>query len=60
VVDVTGRTVAELVDATRAGGDHRAEWRGTDGSGSAVAPGVYFLRLEWEGAARTRRVVLLR
>ena len=60
VVDVTGRTVSNLVDATRAAGVYRAEWRGTDGSGSVVAPGVYFLRLEWNGSAETRRVVRIR
>lgn len=60
VIDVTGRTVTELVDATRGAGTYHAEWRGTDGAGSAVAPGVYFLRLESQGGARTRRVVLLR
>lgn len=60
VLDVAGRTVSELVHATRAAGTYRAEWPGTDGQGSAVAPGVYFLRLEWNGSARTRRVIRLR
>lgn len=60
VLDVTGRTVADLVNGTRAAGTYRAEWAGTDAAGSAVTPGVYFLRLEWEGSSRTRRVIRLR
>lgn len=60
VLDVTGRAVAELVSATRAAGVYRAEWRGTDAAGSAVAPGIYFLRLDWNGESRTRRVMRLR
>ena len=38
----------------------RVFWDGRDGSGSLVRPGIYFVRVESGGHARTVRVVLLR
>jgi Tol biopolymer transport system component len=49
-----GRAMDVLASGNRASGGHRIEW---DARG--VAAGVYFLRLETDGASATRKVVVL-
>ncbi len=58
VHDVTGRTVATLLDATLSGGSHTATWHGRDDGGRRVGAGVYFLRLAFENRIATARVTL--
>ena len=61
--DVTGRHVRTLADRTfQAGNDHSLTWDGSDDSGSQVARGVYFARIQYaaKGAAINGRVVVLR
>lgn len=59
VFDVRGRLVREVVD--RAGpGRVILRWDGSDRSGTPMASGIYFYRLESEGFSQTRRMVLLR
>ncbi len=60
VLDVGGRVVSRLVSGTRVAGEHRVTWRGVDDAGRAVAAGVYYARLEWNGEKRLQRVVRLR
>jgi endonuclease I len=60
VYDVTGRLVATLVDGAVEPGRHEVTWEGRAGDGEAVAPGVYFYRLEAGPHRQTRRVVRLR
>lgn len=60
VLDVAGRTVNDLVRAGRPAGTYSTTWNGVDRTGSPVAPGIYFIRLEFADGARTRRVVRLR
>lgn len=60
VFDVRGRRVASLVDGIRAAGPGEVRWSGRDGSGRAVAAGVYFVRVEVAGETQARRVVLVR
>lgn len=60
VHDVAGRRVRVLQDGSLTAGAHAVAWTGRDETGAAVAPGVYFLRLEAAGEVRTRKVVLLR
>ena len=55
VYDLLGRRVAMLADGVVAAGAHPVEWN-TDG----LASGVYVLRLEFDGAVRTRRATLVR
>ncbi len=60
VVDVSGRRVATLADGARfAAGVHPLAWDGRMPGGSAVSPGVYFVRALAGGQAWTRRVTLL-
>ena len=60
VFDLAGRRVAEIAAGTDTAGE-RAEalWDGRDGRGPAAA-GIYFVRLEHGGGAKTVRTVRLR
>jgi hypothetical protein len=40
-------------------GRHIAHWDGRELHGHAAPAGVYFERLDWAGAIRTRRIVRL-
>jgi predicted outer membrane repeat protein len=57
VYDVAGRLVREYPLASSTGS---IAWDGTNGSGSRVAPGVYFLRLTSGATSATKRVTLIR
>ncbi|MBN2201686.1 discoidin domain-containing protein [bacterium] len=58
--DVRGRFVKTLTDGPVDAGLHRAAWNGTDAAGNVVPAGVYVVRLEAEGAAASRKVVLVK
>jgi len=60
VHDVAGRLVRRLDPATGAQGYLTVGWDGTASSGERVASGVYFVRLEVDGAVATQRMVLVR
>ena len=49
-----------LLDEHRPAGAHEATWRGTDAQGRPQPSGVYFVRLEADGAARTVKLTLAR
>ena len=59
VFNVLGQHIATLVDEERPAGFHAAQWDATDGTGQAVAAGVYFYRLRGEGVELTQRMVLI-
>jgi photosystem II stability/assembly factor-like uncharacterized protein len=59
VYDVSGRMRRVLDEGERSAGVHRLTWDGNDSAGRAVGAGVYFARLDVEGASFTRRLVLL-
>jgi subtilisin family serine protease len=54
--DATGRRVRALVDGPLSAGPHRIAWDGRGEAGSAVGAGVYLVRLETEGGARTMKL----
>lgn len=62
--DMLGREVKRLVDGTLSAGSHQILWDGTGRNGVKMASGIYFYRLEVEGAAETfnqmRRMVLIK
>jgi hypothetical protein len=61
VYDVSGRLVRNLPNDRHQRGDvHEARWDGRDETGRKVPSGVYLVRVENEGRARSRTVVLLR
>ncbi len=58
--DATGRRVAAVLDGERAAGSHELRWDGRDSSGERAAPGVYRLRLAFDGRTISRSFVVLR
>ena len=60
VYNMLGQLVKTLVNGDLPAGQHRALWDGSDQNGSALGSGVYFYRLEAEGQADVRRMVLVR
>ena len=60
VIDVTGRSVRVLHEGTTAAGITRTVWDGRDASGSRVASGVYFFRLDSASRSTTYKTTLLR
>jgi hypothetical protein len=60
VFDVQGRRVATLLDEARPSGAGEVRWTGHDHRGTAVAGGVYFVRVQARGETITRRVVRIR
>lgn len=60
VYDVTGRRIKALLSGEFEAGTHEAVWNGTDDAGRVVASGVYFYRLEADGLAFTRQMILMK
>ncbi len=61
IYDARGARVATLVNnETRDAGAYRMEWNGRTDGGTAVSSGIYFARIEHNGAARTKKLVLLK
>ncbi|MDH4338702.1 MAG: T9SS type A sorting domain-containing protein [Candidatus Krumholzibacteria bacterium] len=61
IYDARGARVATLVDSeTRDAGAYRADWNGRSDSAVSVPSGIYFARIEQNGAVRTRKMVLLK
>lgn len=57
VYDVLGREVARLVDGRMDAGRHTVTW---DATGSTVASGTYFCRLESDGQMAVQKLILLK
>ena len=60
VYDLLGQEVRSLASGIREAGTHEAAWNGTDASGSRVADGLYFVRLEAGDQTYTTKVLLER
>jgi hypothetical protein len=60
IYDVAGRLVRTLLSDVRAAGAHTVPWDGRDRSGGRVGSGVYFCRVQSEGASAVHKLVLLR
>lgn len=58
--DAGGRRVRTLADRVAAAGDLVLAWDGRDDAGTAVPPGVYFVRVTTAQVATRARLVLLR
>ncbi len=56
----TGQRVRMLSGGTLAAGAHYMHWDGTDASGTAVASGIYFARLQVGGRRSVVRLAMLR
>jgi hypothetical protein len=60
VYNVAGRLVATLVETTHSPGRYRTNWSARDEAGTAVASGVYYVKLEIGKRAVTMRMVQLK
>ncbi len=60
IFDVHGALVATLVDEAQPAGTKSVVWSARDRHGNALASGVYLCRLQANGDARTRKLVLLK
>ena len=60
VFDVLGRRIHQLVDGHQPAGRYTARWDGRGASGTPVASGMYFVRMQAGAFTDTRRVVLVR
>jgi len=60
VYDVAGRLIRTLTDSEFDAGRHSITWDGRNESGSGVASGVYFYKLESKDFSGTKKMVLLR
>jgi hypothetical protein len=62
IYDVAGRRVRLLVDEFVAGSTsvRSREWDGTADNGARAASGVFFVRMEADGATETQKIVLLK
>jgi hypothetical protein len=60
VFNILGQEVIRLADREFPAGSHSVIWEGTDGSGRAVASGVYLYRIEAGGQSASRKMVLMK
>jgi hypothetical protein len=60
IYNVNGALVRTLVDGVQPTGEHTARWNGTDDQGRPLPSGAYFYRLESQGFADSRKLILLR
>ncbi len=57
--DVSGRRVRTVLTGVHGPGEHAVRWDGRDDAGHALAPGLYFVRLETAGRVLTQRIARL-
>ena len=60
VYDIRGRLAATLVDETRIPGWYSVTWNGENSSGSRVAPGIYFVRMQANAFSKSVKVMLVK
>ncbi|MCK5571375.1 MAG: T9SS type A sorting domain-containing protein, partial [Bacteroidetes bacterium] len=60
IFNILGQKVRSLVDGYRNAGPHSEVWDGRDRVGQAVASGIYLYRLEVNGKAFTRKMMLVK
>jgi len=60
IYNVLGQKVTTLVESHLAPGHYEFEWDGRDRGGNTMASGLYFYRLQADGRAETKKMVLLK
>jgi hypothetical protein len=60
IYDLSGSRVRNLWSGSLPRGINALHWKGTNDNGSRVASGVYFLRIESTGEAKTLKLVLIK
>jgi len=60
IFNVLGQKVVTLVDSYGEAGSHQVTWNGTSESGSSVASGMYFYRIEADEFTETKKMMMLK
>jgi len=60
IIDVTGRTVHQLVNGNQKAGYQSVRWNGRNSFGQQVSAGVYFFRIQSGNYMKTRKMILLK
>lgn len=60
VYNIAGQRVKTLADMYLPAGSHVRAWHGENSSGTQCASGVYFYRLQVDGVARSRKMILIK
>ncbi len=60
IYNLSGQLIRTLVDGQRSAGSHSVIWDSTDDTGNPVASGIYLYRVEADGFAQTRKLILMR
>ena len=60
IYNITGDKIVTLVDQKQPAGNYRIEWDGKDASGSPVASGVYFYRIQAGKFSKTCKMLFVR
>ncbi len=60
IYNALGQLVRTLVDDSRGAGVHLVRWDGRDNRGNQLSSGLYFYRLEAEGFAEVRKMLLVK
>ncbi len=61
VYDARGAQIATLVsNRNHAAGAYTIEWDGRTNAGAEVSSGVYFVRIDQNGATRSKKITLLK
>ena len=60
VYNIAGQLVKTLATGDRPLGAHEVAWNGKNEAGEPVGSGIYFYRLETQGHAQIKRLVLIR
>jgi hypothetical protein len=60
IYNTKGQHIRTLVSDKLKAGYHSAVWNGTDSSGKAVSSGMYLYRMQTEGFAQTRKMMLMK
>lgn len=60
IYDIRGREVVTLLDSEKAAGQHVIKWDGLDQKGLKVASGMYFYRINYQGMALVKKMMIVR
>ena len=60
IFNIRGQKIKTLVNDFYNAGSYKVEWNGLDDNNRDVASGIYFYRMQTDGFASVRRMVMLK
>ena len=60
IFNINGQQVKTIINETKATGSYNAIWDGTDDNGIELESGIYFYRLQTNGATTTKRLLKIK